>query len=136
MFRTRDLLGGVEASNYGSRIDSYAWGDSIVTCGDGNLAGSGVNSYRNNFGGTSGAAAIIAGCALLVQGLHFAQKQSLLSPTEMREMLCNPNTGIKPGGTVAGQIGVMPDLRAVVEEAGLGPNFFMKILRFIFGTRM
>ena len=121
---------GVEGSNYGSRIDCYAWGDSIVTCGDGNLAGSGVNSYRNDFGGTSGAAAIIAGCALLVQGLHYAKKQSLLSPAEMRKMLSCAETGIAQGPTVGGHIGVMPDLRKVVERAKLGPNIITQILKF------
>jgi len=121
---------GVEASNFGSRIDCYAWGDSIVTCGKGTLYGSGVNSYRNEFGGTSGAGAIIAGCALLVQGLHFGKKNSLLSPAQMREMLSFPNTGTAPGIAVAGHIGVMPNLRAIVERAKLGPNFFKQILKF------
>lgn len=120
----------LEGSNYGSRIDCYAWGDSIVTCGEGNLAGSGVNSYQNNFGGTSGAAAIIAGCALLVQGLHYAKKNSLLSPVQMRKMLSSPQTGIAQGPTVGGYIGVMPDLRAVVERANLGPNIITQILKF------
>jgi hypothetical protein len=127
---------GIQASNYASRIDCYAWGDSIVTCGNGDLGGSGVTSYRKDFGGTSGAAAIIAGCALLLQGLHFAKKKSLLSPAEMRSMLSNPKTGIAPGVKVAGHIAVMPNLRAIVEEAKLGPNFITKILRLIFGTRM
>lgn len=121
---------GVEASNFGSRIDCYAWGDSIVTCGKGTLYGSGVNSYRNEFGGTSGAGAIIAGCALLVQGLHFGKKNSLLLPAQMREMLSFPNTGTAPGVAVAGHIGVMPNLRAIVERAKLGPNFFKQILKF------
>lgn len=117
-------------SNFGSRIDCYAWGDSIVTCGKGNLGGSGTTSYTNNFGGTSGAAAIIAGCALLVQGLHFAKKNSLLLPSEMRAMLSSSTTGTAQGENVSGNIGVMPDLRAVVERAKLGPNFFTQIFKF------
>jgi len=120
----------IGGSNFGSRIDCYAWGDSIVTCGDGNLGGSGSTSYRNNFGGTSGAAAIIAGCALLVQGLHVAKKSSLLSPSQMRAMLSCKKTGIAPGVQFAGHIGVMPDLRAVVKRAKLGPNIFIRILKF------
>lgn len=122
-------------SNYGSRIDCYAWGDSIVTCGDGDLAGSGIQSYRKDFGGTSGAAAIIAGCALLVQGLHFSKKNSLLSPKEIRKMLSCPNTGTAPSGQIAGNIGVMPDLRKIITKAKLGPNLITKILNLIFGTR-
>jgi len=121
---------GVEASNFGSRIDCYAWGDSIVTSGKGTLGGSGVTSYRNEFGGTSGAGAIIAGCALLVQGLNFGKNNSLLSPAKMREMLSFAGTGVAPGVAVAGHIGVMPNLRKIVERARLGPNFFMQIWMF------
>ncbi|HKV33671.1 MAG TPA: S8 family serine peptidase, partial [Pyrinomonadaceae bacterium] len=120
----------IGGSNFGSRIDCYAWGDSIVTCGKGNLGGSGNTSYTDDFGGTSGAAAIIAGCALLVQGLHFAKKSSLLSPSEMREMLSYKKTGTAQGVNVAGHIGVMPDLRAVVKRAKLAPNIFIEILTF------
>lgn len=120
----------IGGSNFGSRIDCYAWGDSIVTCGKGNLGGSGNTSYTDDFGGTSGAAAIIAGCALLVQGLHFAKKSSLLSPSEMREMLSSKKTGTAQGVNVTGHVGVMPDLRAVVKRAKLAPNIFIEILTF------
>ena len=123
-------------SNFGSRIDCYAWGDSIVTCGEGSLGGSGTTSYTDKFGGTSGAAAIIAGCALLLQGLHFAKNNSLLSPSEMREMLSCKQTGTAQGVKVAGCIGVMPDLRAVVKRAKLSPNIFIEILTFRSWRRM
>jgi len=42
-------------SNFGSRVDCYGWGDSIVSSGYGDLAGSGNTSYTYTFGGTSGA---------------------------------------------------------------------------------
>ena len=65
--------------NFGTRIDCYAWGDSIYTTGIADEPKSpGVplkKSYRSDFGGTSGAAAIIAGGALLIQGAAWRRKQ-------------------------------------------------------------
>ena len=106
------------ASNYGSRIDCYAWGDSVVSCGYGTLSpGTGPdNSYASGFGGTSSAAAIIAGAALLIQNMYFAKHQSLLSPTQIRGLLSNPASGTAQGTGVAGNIGVMPDLRKIAQQ--------------------
>jgi hypothetical protein len=102
-------------SNYGSRIDCYAWGENIVTTGYGDLyRGTDDNSaYTNTFGGTSGAAAIIAGTALIVQGKRQATT-GRLSPAQMRDVLSNPAAGTAQGGNVAGHIGVMPDLSLIV----------------------
>ncbi len=128
----RSIWPNAGGSNFGSRIDCYAWGDSIVSTGFGNLPGGfGQRSYTNTFGGTSGAASIIAGCALLLQGLHFAAKGALLSPAQMRDMLSNPNTGTGQDGGVAGRIGVMPDLRAIVENGDFKPNIIRRLLLFM-----
>ena len=61
-------------TNYGNRVDCFAWGANIDTC-DTDDAGkvSTYNTYFNvkpafGFGGTSGASAIIAGAALILQG--------------------------------------------------------------------
>ena len=45
-------------SNFGSRVDCYAWGEAIDTTGDG-WTGNLTNTYTNGFGGTSGASPII-----------------------------------------------------------------------------
>jgi len=112
----RSIWPNGDASNYGSRVVCYAWGDGIVSAGYGDLAGTDNQSYTSTFGGTSGASAIIAGAALLLQGMHFATTQTLLSPLQMRTLLSNSATGTVQGGTVAGNIGVMPNLRAIVEN--------------------
>lgn len=52
---------------HGKRIDCYAWGENIVAP-DSDPMGN-RTLYRTNFGGTSGASAIIAGAALAVQGI-------------------------------------------------------------------
>jgi len=105
-------------SNFGSRVDCYGWGENIVSAGYGDLNLSQVDNtrYTGAFGGTSGASAIIAGAALLVQGLHLKATGSLLSPAQMRSILSNPATGTPQGATVLGHIGVMPDLRQIIQN--------------------
>ncbi|PEC65026.1 S8 family peptidase [Bacillus toyonensis] len=99
-------------SNYGSRIDCYAWGENIDTL-DGNV---GENTkYTSNFGGTSGASPIIAGAALSIQGIA---KQwlptGLLTPQQMRSILSDPSNGTKSHDPDTDRIGVMPDIRKIV----------------------
>lgn len=85
--------------------------------------GSGANSYFFGFGATSGASAIIAGAALLLQGLYLRGFGKLLSPLQMRELLANPARGTTQGRGVVGNIGIMPNLRAIVQNTlGLAPD--------------
>lgn len=114
-------------SNYGSRVDCYAWGESIVSAGYGDLAGSGNTSYTAVFGGTSGASPIITGSALLLQGMYSAATGTLLSPQQMRTLLSSTATGTPQGGGVAGHIGVMPNLRSIVQSTlGLLPDVYLR----------
>jgi serine protease len=104
-------------SNYGSRLDCFAWGETVTTCGFGDLAGTvDADLYTNSFNGTSSASPIIAGAAALVQALHKAQTGTLLQPQSMRTLLADPATGTRQGPNVPGFIGVMPDLRAIIRE--------------------
>lgn len=107
----------IEFSNFGSRIDCYAWGENITTCGYGDLdAGSGDdNSYTSAFGGTSGASPIITGAALILQSIYQHLNGKLLTSQEMRSILSNPVTGT-PQGPEPGHIGVMPNLRSIIEN--------------------
>jgi subtilisin family serine protease len=102
-------------SSFGSRIDCYAHGANVTTTGFGDLTpGARVAAqYTRTFGGTSAAAAIIAGAAILVQARFKAKTGSLLSPLGLREIIANPATGT-PQGPKAGNIGVMPDLRLIM----------------------
>ena len=112
-----------EGSNFGSRIDCYAWGEGIVSAGWGDKTprGAGVqttnNRYTGQFGGTSGAAAIIAGAALLVLGLHLSANGPLPSPEDLRNILSNQATGTR--APAAEPIGVMPDLQRIIQTLGL-----------------
>lgn len=118
-------------SNYGSRIDCYAWGENVVSTGYGNLAGGGTatlnDNYTQSFNGTSSASPIIVGAALLLQGMYKATAASILAPLQMRALLSNPATGTAQGAGVAGNIGVMPNLRSVIENTlELTPDVYIR----------
>ena len=117
------------ASNYGTRIDCYAYGADVVTTGYGDLAGTIDNDeYTESFGGTSGASPMIVGCALIIQGKYKALNPgTILSPLQMRVLLSNPATGTPQGPNVAGHISVMPNLRAILEDTlGLVPDIYLR----------
>ena len=113
-------------SNFGSRIDCYAYGDNVVTTGptfNGACAlGAGTqphNQYRCDFGGTSAAAAIVAGAAVVVQGLYRRLTALSLTSAQMRQAL--RANGTPQGATVAGHIGRMPDLKAIATALARRP---------------
>ena len=97
-------------SNHGNRVDCHAWGENIVTTTT-SYTGKSNTEYTAHFDGTSGASAIVAGVALIVQGIAQAALGRRFSPRELRDLL-------KANGTVsatpADRIGVMPDLRAII----------------------
>jgi len=109
-------------SNYGSRVDCYAWGEDIDMCGDGQTGGM---TYSQGFGGTSGAGAIVAGAALLLQAWAKAHRPKPFLPSEVRKLLSDPilNTPATPeppdapgGPAPVRPIGVMPNLRKIIEH--------------------
>jgi hypothetical protein len=124
-------LGAGEGSNYGSRLDCFAWGEDIITTGYGHMnpgAGEDV-AYTDDFGGTSGASAIIAGAALILQGMYkeTPPKDGRISPSQMRTLLSDATTGTPQGAGVSGHIGVMPNLRAIIETTlGITPDVYLR----------
>ena len=114
-------------SNYGSRIDCYAWGHHVTTCGygdkdDGARGGGDPNenrAYTDRFKGTSSASAIIAGAALILQGMYFQKTGLRYSPQRMRELLSCETTGTSSGDHDQYPIGVMPDLSAIIKKEGI-----------------
>ena len=114
------LVPGGPASNFGSRVDCHAYAENVVTAGRAanpvNALGSGTlptDQYRSDFGGTSAAAAIVAGAAVVLQGLHKAIKKAPLTPEQMRDALAS--YGTPQGSGQGGHIGVLPDLRRAAE---------------------
>jgi serine protease len=104
--------GRVTSSNYGSIVDCYAWGERVAVPSD--------SGCTVDFGETSAAAAIIAGVALIVQGVVAAARPGVrLPPRRLREILSDGALGT-PCADGGGHIGVMPDLARILDPAVLG----------------
>lgn len=104
----------MDFSNFGSRVDCYAWGENVDTCSS-NAAAS-TTIYTSTFNGTSSASPIITGAALVLQGIAEASLSSRFSPKQMRVILSDPTTGTPSDDPPSDLIGVMPDLRAIIED--------------------
>lgn len=76
---------------YGERVDCYAWGENITTLSSDSLGA--TNLYVDNFDGTSGAAAMVAGTILSMQGMVLAEYGYRFSPGQIRELLRNSSYG-------------------------------------------
>lgn len=102
-------------SNYGNRVDCFAWGENVSTCGDG-WEGQDPSGYTSTFGGTSGASPIVAGAAILVQHARRMRRLEVYDPREMRMLLSSPDWNTWSTNPAMDRIGVMPDLRAVLNR--------------------
>jgi N-acetylmuramoyl-L-alanine amidase len=105
-------------SNFGSRIDCYAWGENIDTTDT--TAANPTAAYRpdaasgrSGFSGTSGASPIVAGAAVALQGFAKAHGGTPLSPSAVRAALSDPALNTASANPASDRIGVMPDLRAI-----------------------
>lgn len=101
-------------SNFGSRVDCFAWGENIAAPGA-HVPPLKATSTTRTFGKTSGAAAVIAGAAVIVQHMALRTRGFPLTPGELRKVLSNPETG----STLPGErVGVMPDLEQIGHAFG------------------
>jgi serine protease len=101
-------------SNFGSRIDCYGWGENVDTCSS--TSGGSTTNYTSFFNGTSSASPVVTGAALAVQGIAEASLSSRFSPLQLRAILSDPATGTPSNDPAVDRIGVMPDLRAIIED--------------------
>lgn len=102
------------ASSYGSRVDCFGWGDRVFTL---STDEAGAASTYAGFGGTSSAAAMIAGAALSAQGMALAALGHALAPARLRALLSDPAGGTPSADPARDRVGVMPDLRAISRRA-------------------
>ena len=108
----------LDFSNFGSRVDCYAWGQHIATCGgdipfDPNEA-SPQKTYTLNFGGTSGATAIVAGAAVLLQSWALKQLGGVMITLTLRALLSDTTLNTQSKTPSQDRIGVMPDLNRII----------------------
>ncbi len=99
----------------GSRIDCFAWGESVVTLTS-DTNGTVHDQWTDAFAGTSSAAAMVAGAALVLQGVMRADTGSVLSPAELRSLLSDTSLNTPSADPANDRIGVMPDLRAIIQS--------------------
>ena len=109
------------ASNYGTRVTSYAWGENILTTGygdafDGAQLGPDPNQYyTSDFSNTSGAAAIVAGAVAAVQGVFLAKHGGPIISSHLMRFWLNV-TGTPQGHSPNNHIGTMPNLEKIVKQ--------------------
>ncbi|MGW5984018.1 putative mucin/carbohydrate-binding domain-containing protein [Bacillus mycoides] len=108
-------------SNYGSRLDVYGWGENVDTT-SANPSQNTTNLYTSTFSGTSSASPIIAGAATSIQGIAKEHRGSPYTPAELRNILSNPNTGTKSQDPWNDRIGVLPDLKSILDNLGFNPD--------------
>ncbi len=110
---------------HGARIDCYAWSENVDTLRS-NSAGA-TDLYRTDFSGTSSASPIVAGAALLVQGISEQTLGFRLSPAQMRDLLSDPTINTPPDATEVTAMGVMPDLRGIIDDVlGIAPDVYIR----------
>lgn len=114
----------IRHSNYGSRIDCYAWGERVSTSGSHfDLPEMAIVSYRKKINGTSSASAIIAGAAILVQSITESNHNFRLGPKHMCQILSNDLLGTpSANGRSIDKLGVMPDLKKIIEYIDLNSS--------------
>ncbi len=108
-------------SCYGSTVDLQGWGEQVCTTGFGAIWSSeGVNQYYTaTFSGTSSATPLVAGAAIVVQGVHKARTGTVLTPAQMRALLRSTGAPQLDGANPATQqIGPRPDITAAIQALG------------------
>lgn len=120
----------------GKRINCFAWGFSVDAAsvtpdtpdpvtGDSRFK----DAKTSGFSGTSSASAIVAGTALVVQGLvrnGIAGPLGYLPSPVMRRVLGNTAINTALSGGVTGVIGVMPDLASIVQWLKTLPDLYIR----------
>lgn len=102
-------------TNHGKRIDCYAWGENILTAQRQPNPLAGGLPYTISFGGSSGASAIVAGVACVLQNVRRSVIGDFLTPAQMRNLMRDPARNTQPAPADVGRIGLMPNLRLLLD---------------------
>jgi serine protease len=104
-------------SSFGSRVDVQGWGGAVTTLGFGDAFDPTPDArqrYTRGFGGSSSAAAIVAGVALAVQGQRRAQGLPPLEPAALRQQLVATGSPQDSCDPAAPHVGPLPNLPALL----------------------
>ncbi len=104
----------LDFSNHGSRVDVQGWGRGVTTLDYGDLqtcrSPARERDYTDTFSGTSSASPIVAGAAVILEGVHRARFGVPIPPHELRWLMAV--TGSPQ--TTGEHIGPRPDLSAAL----------------------
>ena len=133
------------SSNFGARVNCYAWGEAVATVSGGTSEGGEIKRdgtpaaastpeterYTRLFGGSSAAAAIVAGAAILVQDVYRLGSPTRpaggrLSPRRMRDLLSDAATCTEQKLPTTESIGRMPDLGSLVIALDAVPDLYIR----------
>ncbi|MCW5805618.1 MAG: S8 family serine peptidase [Deltaproteobacteria bacterium] len=110
----------LDFSNYGARVDVQGWGRKVATLDYGDLqacddehARYKDRDYTDEFSGTSSASPIVAGAAIILQGIAKQLYDRPLPPAQLRRLL--RETGTPQTGDTTRQIGPRPDLARAID---------------------
>ena len=111
-------LSRLDFSNYGKRVDVQGWGRMVATLDYGDLqrcAGD-DRTYTGVFSGTSSASPVVAGAAVVLQGIQKAASGVPFGPRQLRTLLRENGTAQVdgPDGAATQRIGPRPDLAKAV----------------------
>jgi len=105
----------LDFSNYGGRVDVQGWGRKVATLDYGDLQACGDpqrdRHYTGEFAGTSSASPIVAGAAVILEGIA-RQRGRVLAPAALRDLL--RRTGTPQAGDTSQAIGPRPDLERAI----------------------
>lgn len=114
-------------SNYGDRVDCFAWGSLVTTTTDATdpVEDPDGDGYTSSFQGTSSASAIVAGAAIVAQGIAEQNLGYRLGGFQLRDLL--KRTGTHPVSPPNQEIGVMPNLQAFINNGlYITPDVFVR----------
>ena len=114
-------------SCFGSRIDCYGWGEDVDTLSS-DATNTATNLYTTSFSGTSSASPIVTGAALTVQGLAESILTHRIGPWQLRTILSLPANGTPSQNPAVDRIGVMPNLRAIIDGniLNVAPDVYLR----------
>lgn len=106
----------LDFSNYGARVDVQGWGRKVATLDYGDLQACDSDErsrhYTGEFAGTSSASPIVAGAAVILEGIA-RTRGAPLSPSDLRDLL--RDTGTPQTGDTREHIGPRPDLERAIQ---------------------
>src|SRR6185503_17183062 len=85
----------LDFSNYGGRVDVQGWGRKVATLDYGDLQACDDDArdrhYTGEFSGTSSASPIVAGAAVILEGVA-RSKGAIITPRNLRDLLRRTGT--------------------------------------------